>query len=350
MGTLMSAGSGCRPPWIVLSIALAVGVSVRAALLVDEPALLKEIGFSAQEIERIGRGEIVARTVDADGSAVALAVAGTIGITAEFYLQKFRDIESFKKTKEVQQIGRFGRPPAAADMSRMTLEQEDIDDLRSCRVGACGVKLDREGIQALAGRDARIDTASAKLRDHLAAYTQRYLQSGNRVLMEYHDNAPPGRVSEQLGAISTRTPYLRRWPSLYDAVFDFNGTLPAGIDDFVYWSKEKVGPRAVVSITHVLISPPREGATVVATKQIYASHYGNASLGLTVLLDKGTPDAPRMRIIYLNRSRVDVFGGILGPLKRPLVRSRAREGAERMMQGLEARLEKQYADRPDRER
>lgn len=329
-------------------IAIALGICVRASNeTVDETALLKEVGFSSHDIERIGRGEIVSRTIDSDGSAVALAVAGTIAVPPTFYLERFRDIESFKKTEEVQQIGRFGSPPAAADMATMTLDQEDIDDLRSCRVGGCGLKLDRRGIEAMARRDTRVETASAALREHLAAYTQRYLKSGNSALMEYHDSSPPGRITEQLHAISTRTPYLRRWPALFDAVFSFNGTLPSGLEDFVYWSREKVGPRPVVSVTHAIITPPREGVAIVATKQLYVSHYGRASLGVTILLDKGTPAAPRMRIIYQNRSRVDVFGGILGPLKRPLVRSRARESAERMMNGLKVRLEKQYSGKSE---
>jgi hypothetical protein len=39
---------------------------------------------------------------------------------------------------------------------------------------------------------------------------------------------------------------------------------------------------------------------------------------------------------------VDIFDGVLGALKRPIVRSRARAGAERMMTGLRARLESDF--------
>jgi hypothetical protein len=330
----------------VAAATLCIGVRA-SSQTIDEPALLKEIGFSAHEAQRIGRGETIARTIDADGSAIALAVAATIAVPPSFYLEKFRDIASFKKTEEVLQVGRYGHQPSAGDVAALTLDQEDVDDLRSCRAGDCGVKLDAAGINAVAGRDARIETASTALREHLTAYTQRYLRSGNSALMEYHDSSPPGRVADQLRAIADRTPYLRRWPTLFDAVFTFTGTLPSGLDDFVYWSKEKVGPRPVVSVTHAIISQSREGTAVVATKQIYASHYSRASLGITILLDKGRPEAPSMRIVYVNRSRLDIFGGILGPLKRPLVRSRAREGAERMMKGLKARLERQYSGKSE---
>ena len=121
--------------------------------------------------------------------------------------------------------------------------------------------------------------------------------------------------------------------------------MAAGTEGFVYWSKEKIGPRAIVSVTHAIINPPREGSAAIATKQIYASYYSHASLGLTILLDRSTGDAPRTRVIYVNRSRLDIFGGLFGGIKRALVRSRARDGAERTMGRVRERVESNYRSR-----
>jgi hypothetical protein len=312
----------------------------------QEAALLSEIGFSAQEVEKIRRGETVAKTTQADSSAVALAVASTVAAPLDFYLEQFRDIVSFKTSPEVLQIGRFGHEPKSSDLSALTLEPPDINDLRSCEPGDCGVKLDDQGIRAVAARDARVDTASAALRQYLAAYTLRYLQSGNGALIAYHNASNPRRLADDLRLILDHSGYLQRgWPPLFDAVGSFTGTLAAGLEGFVYWSKEKVGPRAVVSVTHAIINPPRQGSAAIATKQIYASYYGHASLGLTILLDRSTVDAPRTRVIYVNRSRLDVFGGLFGGIKRALVRSRARDGAERTMGRLRERVERNYRAR-----
>ena len=309
----------------------------------EEAALLKEIGFSAHDIQKIARGEIVARPLETDSSSVALAVAGTIHIPPAFYVERFRSIEKFKRAAEVHQIGRFAREPEAADAATLTFDDDDIDDLRDCRLEHCGVKLDADGISAIANRDAKLDTASAALRTHLAGYVRRYLQSGNSALIEYREASRPRRLADDLRAITARLEYARRrWPSLLEAVNAFTGTLPEGLEGFVYWSKEKVGPRPVVSVTHAIIAQPHDAATAIATKQLYASHYTNASLGLTLLLDIGTPEAARTRLVYVNHSRVDLFGGILGGLKRQVVRSRAREGAERTVRGLSQRLESQY--------
>jgi hypothetical protein len=310
---------------------------------VDEQALLKEFGFSAQDVQKIGRGEVIGHTTQAAGDEVALAVAGAIGVPATYYLQRLRAIETFKKSAEILQIGRFSTTPSAADLASLTLDGADIDDLKGCRLEDCGVKLDVQGIAQLGRRDARSDLSSAAMRQYLAGYVERYLRSGNAVLIEYRDGSAPGRLDAELQGIMDRSAYLSRgWPLLYRAVSDFSGALPQGLDHFVYWSKEKIGPRAVISVTHAIISPPRNGAAVIATKQLYASHYSEASLGVTILLDKGTVEAPRTLVIYVNRSRLDIFGGLLGPIKRPLVRSRAREGAERTMRQLRDRLEREY--------
>jgi hypothetical protein len=311
--------------------------------VVEEDALLREIGFSAQEVQRITRGEVVARTTQADSSAVALAVAATVTVPPAFYLDQLRDIASFKKGPEIQQLGRFGRDPSTADLATLVLDQSDVDDLRTCKAGNCGVKLDANGIRAMASREARIESASSAMRGYLAAYVQRYLQAGNPALIEYHDASRPKRLRDDLLAITERLPFLRRgWPVLFEGITQFNGLLPNGLDGFVYWSKEKIGPRAVVSVTHVVIQPMQNGTAAVGTKQLYASHYGHASLGLTILLDKGTPESPRTRVIYVNRSRLDIFGGLFGGIKRPLVRSRARDVAERTIRQLRERLERNY--------
>jgi len=273
----------------------------------------------------------------------ALVVATTMHVSPAFYLERFRDITSFKRTTEVLQIGRVSATPTVRDFAALTVEMDDVKDLRRCRVDDCGVKLDRAGIERLARRDADLPTASAGMREFLAGYTSQYLQSGNRALIEYRGDDRPRRLADDLQKILNRSSYLqRRWPELFRGVGAFNGALPGALDGFLYWSKEKVGPRAVVNVTHVVISPLTAGTAAVATKQVYASHYSDGSLGVTILIERPSAGQPRTLVIYTNRTRLDVFGGIFGGLKRPIVRSRARDGAERTMQRLRDKLERDY--------
>jgi len=304
-----------------------------------ETLLGTHFGFSADDVRRVERGEAVAVSLPGDGAEVALAASAILRIPLAFYLERFRVIETFKRSAEVQQIGRFSVPPSAADLRPLTLDPGDIGALRACRPGGCDVKLDAAGIERARGAA----DVEGILREHLAAYAARYLREGNAALMEYHDRQTPQRIAGELRLILERSPYLKQhWPALAAAAGSFTGSLPDPLQHFLYWSKEKPAAKPVVSLTHAIVQPPAGGTAAVVTKQIYASHYMTGSLGLTVLVERGTAESPRTQLIYVNRTRLDVFDGVLGKLKRPLVRSRARSGAEQMLTGLRTRLESEF--------
>ena len=329
-----------------LTLALAAA-GARGEVATDSPTagnpLLQQLGFSSRDLDRIAAGEVIGHSLPADGSEVAFAIATTIRVTPAFYLDRLRDIVAFKTSEEVLQIGKVSARPTTADFATLTFENDDISDLQRCRLDDCGVKLDREGIERLARRDADLPGASAGMREYLASYTARYLTRGNAALIEYRDDRPPRPLLADLREILRRSAYLEEgWPELARAVAEFDGTLPDGLDGFLYWSKEKIGPRAVISVTHAIVSPLRDGRAAVATKQVYASHYSDASLGVTMLFERASGPEPKTLVIYTNRSRLDVFGGIFGGLKRPIVRSRARDGATRTMERLRERMERQF--------
>jgi hypothetical protein len=65
-------------------------------------------------------------------------------------------------------------------------------------------------------------------------------------------------------------------------------------------------------------------AYAIGSKQIYAMHYYDASLGLTLLIpDRAAPSAATY-VVYLNRSRIDLFDGLFGGVVRRVVAGRAR--------------------------
>ena len=116
----------------------------------------------------------------------------------------------------------------------------------------------------------------------------------------------------------------------------------ANTSDFVYWSKERVHGRPVISITHVAIAPSAADSPVsyaIGTKQIYAMHYFDASLGVTLLAPDRTSAQPATFVVYLNRSRIDLFDGFLGGMARRVVAGRARSLVEEQL----ARLQRTFA-------
>jgi hypothetical protein len=75
--------------------------------------------------------------------------------------------------------------------------------------------------------------------------------------------------------------------------------------------------------------------TVIAAKQVYASHYKNAALTLTSLVAQNGA----RYLVYVNRSHVDAFHGFFGPVVRRVVERRVRGEAPNVLAALRRRLE-----------
>jgi hypothetical protein len=76
---------------------------------------------------------------------------------------------------------------------------------------------------------------------------------------------------------------------------------------------------------------------LVAGKQIFCTHYVNASLGLTALMlgERGGPNY----LVYVNRSEVDVLHGMFGGIIRWFMQRRLKAEGANVLQGLRRRLE-----------
>jgi hypothetical protein len=273
-------------------------------------------------------------------------------VPAEAYVERLHAIAEFKKSEAVLQIGTFGNPSRLEDVAGLTLEPSDISSLKACRVGDCGLQHSGDAIATFKrdvdwrGADPA-QQANEVMRRLLVAYVAGYQAQGTPATMEYADGEKPMQVGREFALLAT--PHAVGWrdfPGLRRHLLDFPATPGAPMHDVIYWSKERVGRTAVVSVTHLAIAhtadtSPAEFA--IASKQIYATHYFDASLGLTVLLrDRTTPD-PATYVVYLNLSRIDMFGGMLGGLTRKIVTSRARSTVAEHLALTQGNLERRAA-------
>jgi hypothetical protein len=177
------------------------------------------------------------------------------------------------------------------------------------------------------------------MRELLADQTARYQREGDAALMTYENDGTPLSVAQEFRAMIAAPPtVLPRFPLLERHVTQYPTGRVRDIEDVFYWSKEDIGPKVIISVTHMAFSTVPEGpvAYAVASKQLYGSHYFDSSLGLTLLLHDDQPG--HTLLVYVNRSRVDALDGFLGGLKRAIVRSRARAGMEDSLQRIRTRL------------
>ena len=114
--------------------------------------LQRHIGFSESDIRKVEQGKVVTKALDTEvKSEVAIFGAILVRVPTDLFVQKYRDIERFKRSKKVLQIGRFSNPPQRSDLNDFTLDLGDLQDIRKCKVGKCEIKLSAEVDRAFAG-------------------------------------------------------------------------------------------------------------------------------------------------------------------------------------------------------
>jgi hypothetical protein len=120
-----------------------------------------------------------------------------------------------------------------------------------------------------------------------------------------------------------------------------------GSEDILYWDKKAFGLRPVVSLTHLtLYAPPsvRSPATtptgptaLIATKQIYATHYFDAALGLTLVFDD---HASGFYILCVDRARTRSLTSFIRGFVRGIVQRRSRDAMEKILRTTKLTLER----------
>lgn len=310
--------------------------------------LVTTFNVAQDDLARIAAGRVYSRTLPVR-HAREVATLGIVRIetTPQQYVDALGDIAVFKRDDKILQIGTFSTPPQLGDVTDLTLDEAAVRGLRECRVGTCDVQLSAEAIERFRA-DVNWRAADAPrhatdlMRRILVDYVTQYLKTGSAAAMEYADSdSRLSLVDEFKALIAADDVTWPRVPELRRHLIEFPAVRP-GSRDLVYWSKERVHRRPVISVTHLAIVPGERESPVkyaVASRQIYAMHYFDASLGITLLVPDATASRPATYVVYLNRSRIDLFDGMLGGITRQVVKGKARslvaEQLERVRQTLE---------------
>ncbi len=304
------------------------------------------VKLSAKERQRISGGAALIRVLPGSDQEVAVFGAVPIRVDGERLVLWVRNIAELKKSSVVMSIRRFSDPPRIDDLDELALEDADLEDIRRCRPGDCEVKLAAAEIERLQGAIARADATwkprlQQAFRELVLQRVEMYLTSGHAALSRYddHDGSLPRDTA--FSSIMQRSPYLtEQLPRFAEYLDRYPHAAIEDVESFVYWSKEHFAGKPVISATHVSIfrgSDPDLPTTLVAGKQIFATHYMDGALSVTAIVRDGS--ASQHYLTYLNRSRLDVLDGFFGGLVRSIIERRLRADASDLLQGFRRRLE-----------
>src|SRR6202795_1839597 len=107
------------------------------------------VGLSEDQIAAIRSGKPVAKVIDSR-TPDEVFVFGSVYVEAspEKYLELASDVDALRKLPGYLAIQSFSDPPQLSDLEGFTLERQDIDALKNCRVGHCEVQLPTEAMRS----------------------------------------------------------------------------------------------------------------------------------------------------------------------------------------------------------
>jgi hypothetical protein len=331
---------------VFIALSSAAIVAVSATTLDPFTFFRPSIAVSADDRQELDRGQPIARIVRGADHEIAVFAAIQVSIDGGRLVAWTRDIGELKRSPYVLAIGRFSDPPTIRDLDRLTVDDGDLSAIRRCQRGDCGLKLTGAEMDRLRQALAEAgDTWKPVLQDAFRQIVlqrvEGYLANGHTALHGYEDKDGPQSPGTRFSSLLHRSLFLTGGAPRFAEYLDQYPRAPMSeVESFIYWSKERLDGKAIISATHVSILRSADSGlpdALVAGKGIFATHYVNASLGLTAIM-RGRPGSPNY-LAYVNRSDVDVVGGLFGGLVRVFMERRLKKEASTVLLGLRQRLE-----------
>jgi hypothetical protein len=273
-------------------------------------------------------------------------VVGAVRVRAprERIVARYRDVSNLARSQMVLQLGTFSSPAVADDLRTLSFEEYDLASVRECAPGDCPVRLPasslsrfQQGVNWQAA-DWREQTSNV-WRQVLVDYVTAYRATGDRALAEYHNKEDPLRMRDEFTILFRESEMVELFaPQFTRYLQQYPRVTLKGTEDVVYWSKENFGIRPVLSVSHLTTYlPPGSRQAFVATKQIYATHYFDAGLAVTLVLDDGNGG---YYLVSMSRIRTRSLTSFFRGFVRSTVQNRSRDGVEKMLRSTKAAVER----------
>jgi len=308
------------------------------------------VGLQEDQIAAIRNGKAVAKIVESR-TPDEVFVFGSVYVksTPEEYLKLASDLEELRKLPSYIAIQKFSDPPQLSDLEGFTLEAEDIKQLKNCDPGRCEVQLPSDAMDAFkqsvnwSAPDAanQVNQLGQKMAFEAVA---RYIQGGNAALGIYRDKYHPAVVADTFQSLLSRSKALPIYlPELDRYLLDYPEAGSENIQSEFYWEKVNFGLKPTLRIVQAVVyRGPRstDPAYAIAEKQLYASHYFETALDLTVCVrDQEHPEGPGFYLITFKGSQQAGLTGLKGGIVRKVAVDKTRSSLERALEAIKQRLE-----------
>jgi len=307
------------------------------------------VGLKEEQIAAIRSGNAIAKVVESP-TPDEVYVFGSVYVQAapESYLKLASDIDALRKLPSYLAIQSFSDPPQLSDLEGFALDEQDISELKNCKTGHCQVQLPTEAIedfqQSVDWSAPDVAGQVNRLARQLALQAlQKYIQGGNAALGAYRDKKHPAAVAETFASLIEPLKALPVYlPDLQEYLLNYPKAKSGNVQASFYWEEVNFGLKPTFRIVQKIVyrgTVGNEPAYAVAEKQIYASHYFETALDLTVCVK----DAQRrgFYLITLKGSKQAGLTGLKGGIVRKVAVDKTRSSLERVLVATRQKLESQ---------
>jgi hypothetical protein len=337
---------------IALVIPLLLIAPVTEAQDPDEPYRFFRdfVGLSEDQVGAIRSGKAVAKVIESR-TPDEVFVFGSVYVEAspESYLKFASDVDALRKLPGYLAIQSFSDPPQLSDLEGFTFERQDIEELKNCKVGHCEVQLPTEAMEDF---KQSIDWSApdvANRVNHLARQMAlqallNYMNGGNTALGVYCDKNHPAAVAETFEALIARLSALPVYlPELNEYLLDYPKAKSDKVQAGFYWEEVNFGLKPTFRIVQRVVyrgSGPSGPTYALAEKQIYASHYFETALDLTVCVRDA--QRPGFYVITVKGSKQAGLTGLKGSIVRKVAVDKAQSSLGRALVTIKRRLESHH--------
>jgi hypothetical protein len=342
-----------QPPVMVL---LCMLLLIRTGLAASEPGLVvddvlrRSVGLNDAQIRAIHSGKALAVVMDSP-TADEVFVFGAVHVEAmpESYLKFASDLEQLRRLPSYLAVREFSSPPQLSDLDGFAIGADDCKDLRNCKPGDCELQLPSEAMEDFqrsinwSGPDVA-GQVNRLARQMAFEAILKYQQGGNAALGLYRDKNQPTKVAETFESLLSRLKSLPVYlPELNQFLLEYPQANQGNMESDFYWEKVNFGLKPTLRIVQRIIyrsSKPDEPACAIALKQLYASHYFQTALDLTVCIrDTDRSDRPAIYLITVKASQQAGLTGLKGSILRKVAVDKTRSSLERALIAIRKRLE-----------
>ena len=306
--------------------------------------------MNEDQIGTIRSGRALAKIVESTTPDKVLVFGAVyVKATPESYLELASNIDALRRLPGYVAIQSFSDPPQLSDLDGFALEHQDIEELRTCKVGHCKVQLPTEAMEEF---QQSIDWSAPDLDDRVNQPARRmalqalvdYMHGGNTALGIYGDKSHPAAVAETFASLITQLSALPVYlPELNEYLLKYPQAKSDNVQASFYWEEVNFGLKPTFRIVQRVVyrgASPTDPAYAVAEKQLYASHYFETALDLTVCVKDA--QRPGFYIITVKGSTQAGLTGLRGSIVRKVAADKARSSLERVLLTIKQRLESEH--------